>query len=62
MKKQSLGQLCEWLLMIAIIGVVFLLGFLRIHQQHIELFFPLCFLVILILLSIYRVVLNKFES
>lgn len=54
MKQTTKRAIFEWVMMFFIIGSIFLYGFLRIHQLHINIMIIIGFLTISLLLIIYR--------
>ena len=62
MKKKTVRLVGEIVLVALIVGSIFLMGKFRVHQLHLDIFFPIGFVIILVLLISYAVLFRLTEE
>lgn len=62
MKKKTVRLVGEIILVALIVGSIFLMGKLRVHQLHLDIFFPIGFVIILVLLISYAILFKLTEE
>lgn len=62
MKKKTIRLIGEIVIVALIVGSIFLMGKLRVHQLHLDIFFPIGFGIVLVLLLAYGVLYKLTEE
>ena len=62
MKKKTVRKIGEIVLVALLIGSIFLMGKLRVHQLHLGIFFPIGFAIVFVILIAYAIMFKMTEE
>ncbi len=62
MTKKKIRTIGEVILVAIMVGSIFFMGKIRVHQLHLGLFFPIGFGIILVLLIAYAILMKKTDE